>query len=372
MTEAKNIALALSGGGIRAMVFHLGVLKYLSEQNKLEEISHISTVSGGSLIVGLLLKENQMQWPTSSQYIASILPSLRKKLCTRSLMGGMFRQLLNPQNWYFLLSRANLLAGALRDEWGVTDKLIDLPTYPEWSINGTTAETGKRFRFKQKDFGDYLLGYASSKNFPLANALAVSAAFPGGIGPLVVQAESYEWKKRQWHEPIERASIVNPLYRRFHLYDGGVYDNLGLEPFFDAGKGNLKETLPPGTKLILSDAGAPLAQKFSSFKANPWRLKRVTDIMSDQSRSLRIRTFVNYIKEDSNKGTLIYIADKVTNEPTCISAEFASNFSTTLRQLTYTEFDKIFNHGYEVTKKRFIDSSESTQPKIKELKLISR
>ena len=58
MTKPNNIALALSGGGIRAMVFHLGVLKYLSEQNKLEEISHISTVSGGSLIIGLLLKEN--------------------------------------------------------------------------------------------------------------------------------------------------------------------------------------------------------------------------------------------------------------------------------------------------------------------------
>ena len=56
MTKPNNIALALSGGGIRAMVFHLGVLKYLSEQNKLEEISHISTVSGGSLIIGLLLK----------------------------------------------------------------------------------------------------------------------------------------------------------------------------------------------------------------------------------------------------------------------------------------------------------------------------
>ena len=51
MTKPNNIALALSGGGIRAMVFHLGVLKYLSEQNKLEEISHISTVSGGSFDV---------------------------------------------------------------------------------------------------------------------------------------------------------------------------------------------------------------------------------------------------------------------------------------------------------------------------------
>ena len=28
----KNISLALSGGGLRAIAFHMGVLKYLSEK----------------------------------------------------------------------------------------------------------------------------------------------------------------------------------------------------------------------------------------------------------------------------------------------------------------------------------------------------
>ena len=353
MTESTNIALALSGGGIRAMVFHLGVLKYLSEQNKLEKVSHISTVSGGSLIIGLVLKENQMQWPTSPQFIELVLPSLREKLCTKSLMGGMIRQLLKPKNWYFLLSRANLLAFALRDEWKINNKLIDLPAVPEWSINGTTAETGKRFRFKQVNFGDYILGYAPSKNFPLANALAVSAAFPGGIGPLVINAEPYEWsKRREWNEPVENASIVSPQHSSFHVYDGGVYDNLGLEPFFNMGTGILKENLPKDTKLLLSDAGAPLAQGFSLSKVNPWRLKRVTDIISDQSRALRIRTFVNYIQKDASRGSLIYIADKINESQTCSSAEFASTYPTNLNKLTYEKFDKLLSHGYEISRKR--------------------
>ena len=352
MTKPNNIALALSGGGIRAMVFHLGVLKYLSEQNKLEEISHISTVSGGSLIIGLLLKENQMQWPTSYQYTEHLLPSLRNKLCTRSLIGGMARQLLKPRNWYFLLSRANLLAFALKDEWGIDNKLVDIPIFPEWSINGTTAETGKRFRFKQKNFGDYLLGYASSKNFPLANALAVSAGFPGGIGPLVIQAESYEWKKRKtWNELEENQLTISPLYPRFHVYDGGVYDNLGLEPFFNAGRGALKESLPSKTQLIVSDASTPLEKGFSLSKINPWRLKRITDIIYDQSRALRIRAFVNYIKQDVNRGNLISIIDKINDGDICSSSEFASKFPTTLRRLTYEEFDKLLNHGYELAKK---------------------
>lgn len=42
-----NIGIALSGGGYRATVFHLGVLARLSEDNLLDQISFISTVSGG-------------------------------------------------------------------------------------------------------------------------------------------------------------------------------------------------------------------------------------------------------------------------------------------------------------------------------------
>ena len=51
----KDIALVLSGGGIRAMAFHLGVLRRMAEQGLLERVSHLSSVSGGSLIVGLVL-----------------------------------------------------------------------------------------------------------------------------------------------------------------------------------------------------------------------------------------------------------------------------------------------------------------------------
>ena len=55
----KPIALALSGGGIRAMVFHLGVMRHLAERGLLESVDKISTVSGGSLLVGLLLQQNE-------------------------------------------------------------------------------------------------------------------------------------------------------------------------------------------------------------------------------------------------------------------------------------------------------------------------
>ena len=47
-------ALCLSGGGYRAMVFHIGVLWRLYETGLLKNIKRISSVSGGSITAGQL------------------------------------------------------------------------------------------------------------------------------------------------------------------------------------------------------------------------------------------------------------------------------------------------------------------------------
>src|SRR5438270_4701255 len=49
-----GIALCLSGGGYRAMVFHLGALLRLNEVGILNRIIRISSVSGGSITAGML------------------------------------------------------------------------------------------------------------------------------------------------------------------------------------------------------------------------------------------------------------------------------------------------------------------------------
>src|SRR6476469_7466587 len=47
-------ALCLSGGGYRAMVFHVGVLWRLYQAGLLKDLARISSVSGGSITAGLL------------------------------------------------------------------------------------------------------------------------------------------------------------------------------------------------------------------------------------------------------------------------------------------------------------------------------
>ncbi len=343
----RPVALVLSGGGIRAMVFHLGVLRLLAERGMLERVTKISTVSGGSLLIGLMFQECRLAWPSSEAFLAQVYPALRSKLCSRSLQWGAARQLLRPANLRFLLSRANLLARALSEEWGITAKLTDLPRSPEWSINGTTAENGKRFRFKAAELGDYELGYAAPGNFPLVNALAVSAAFPGGFGPLTLDASKFVWKRRPWGAPIGSEAVVDIGYRRLHLYDGGVYDNLGLEPYFDAGRGRSKLS---SESIVVSDAGAPLAPGFSFGAFNMFRLKRVADIMSDQAHALRVRTFSTYLQAEPGRGAFIYIGTPLNTSGKCESAEYAARFPTTLRRLKLEEFDRLARHGYESTK----------------------
>lgn len=344
--SATPIALALSGGGVRAMVFHLGVLKLLAERQLLEHVGRVSTVSGGTLLFGLMLHETSMRWPSSAEFIASVYPRLRQRLCRRSMQWGAARQLLKPWNWQFLLSRSNLLALALREEWGIRDKLSDVPIVPEWSLNGTTAETGKRFRFKRDSMGDYTLGYASPGDFPLANAIAVSAAFPGGFGPFTLDTREYTWRRRRaWTDSADAAVPAIPEHKQLRLYDGGVYDNLGLEPIFDAGKGRTKHH---GDILIVSDASAPLKKGFSAIGLSPWRFKRLADIIGDQARALRVRTLSYYLQQAPGRGAYIYINTPVEDGDACSSAAFAAAFPTTLRRIRLAEFDALCEHGYKV------------------------
>src|SRR6266699_6318861 len=49
-----GLALCLSGGGYRAMLFHLGALWRLNELGYLPRLARISSVSGGSITAGVL------------------------------------------------------------------------------------------------------------------------------------------------------------------------------------------------------------------------------------------------------------------------------------------------------------------------------
>lgn len=341
-TPINGICLALSGGGTRAMVFHAGVLLFLSHRGLLEKITGISTVSGGSLLVGLVYKENDFSWPSSHKYSSYIHEAIKLSLCSKSMICDAISMLKEPRNFKYIFSRANLLAKALFHKWGVGCVLSDIPLHPEWSINGTTAETGKRFRFKPSSIGDYSLGYAHPKKMLLSDAMSVSAAFPGAIGPYSINTIEYNWFKRGWDEKPGKEKEVQ-LERNLRIYDGGVYDNLGLEAFFDQGRMQSKIS---NQLIICSDAGAPLKKGFSYWGMNPWRLKRVMDIISEQSRSLRVRAFMTYLLQNKNPGLYLGITSPYSGDIN--SSSHPSQYPTSLKKFSSEDFDKISDFGYKV------------------------
>ena len=46
----NRFGLALSGGGFRAVLYHLGLVRFLRDAGILSRVTHISSVSGGSVI----------------------------------------------------------------------------------------------------------------------------------------------------------------------------------------------------------------------------------------------------------------------------------------------------------------------------------
>ncbi|GBF44524.1 phospholipase, patatin family [Leptospira ellinghausenii] len=352
--EIEKISLALSGGGVRAIAFHAGLLRYLAKKGKLEQVKNISTVSGGSLLIGLIYSLNNNKFPTSEDYLARISTDLKSTLTSKSLLKtALLRLFFRMKNWINLFSRALVLADALEKCWGINGKLKELPTIPVWSINATTAETGKRFRFKGKKLGEYTLGYADVGNFPLSHALAVSAAFPGGIGPLKIRKNTFFWEKRtSWDS--DDSEITLKKNDTINLYDGGVYDNLGIEPLFDCGSQEFKtKGNEPFDYLIVSDAGFPLKTKSIPGIFNPLRFLRLFDLALDQTRALRVRSFMNFIK-NSKKGAYIYIGtysmQKNENEYAFLTNESrnkVANYPTSLSKMKTSEFDEIELQGFE-------------------------
>ncbi len=51
----KKIGLALSGGGFRASLFHLGLFRFLRAAGILSQVTHITSVSGGSIFAAHLV-----------------------------------------------------------------------------------------------------------------------------------------------------------------------------------------------------------------------------------------------------------------------------------------------------------------------------
>ncbi|MGY3138342.1 NTE family protein [Bradyrhizobium sp. USDA 4501] len=359
-----RIGLALSGGGIRAAVFHLGVLRRLASERLLENVSVASTVSGGSLVTAAIISQTGMKWPTSDEYLHSVYPQLRRRITAADLFSlkSIGWAGLAEFNLGLVRSRAAVLATMLERVWGVAGRLADLPDAPEWLINATCIDTGKNWRFSKREMGDWTFGRHYAPDVPISIAAAASAAVPYAIGAMSLALPATGW----WEtDPASRGQLrmKTPSTTRVRLWDGGAYDNMGLEAVTKPGRG-----LRSCDFLICSDAsgplrppgGSPIAALLRGGLSSP----RLFDVAGDQIRALRSRMLIADIANGTVDGVLLRMGNSVraidvksgTARPAAFydsfqsddQAELALRHPTDLKAPSEAQFDMLARHGFEI------------------------
>ena len=292
-------------------------------------------------------------WPNSAAVLQHTIPNARRLLTARGLDRACLRHvLLSP--WTLRHGRAAAVAGALRDCWGVAGSLAELPENPRWIINATCYETGKNWRFMKKRMGDYVTGYVSFPRLPISQAVAASCAVPGLVGSLKLATGRFEWFA---YDGARIPRPHAPEFRTLTLWDGGVYDNLGVEALFKP-TGGFRDGFD---FLIVSDASAPLQSEIQTLRAP----RRLLDIATDQVRGLRARAVVAHLQCNPGSGVYLKIGNteeriyREANRPTIADrihgdslgtseVQEAASMGTTLRKWTTHEYDLLFAHGYQV------------------------
>ena len=279
----EGIALCLSGGGFRATLFHAGALRRLNDLGVLSRVRTISSVSGGSIASGLLATV----WPRLQRdgdrftNLGPLFEVPLRAFCGRNIRNWpLLWGRLDPRNWPRLLSSTfsatDLLVAEYERLLGSV-RLSALPAHPRFVYCAANLETGVSFELSARSIGDYVLGYTEPGRFTVAEAVAASSSFPFAFPPLVraVDVDAFTGG-----DPKAVASGFRPG-PRVALTDGGVYDNMGLEPAWKT-----------HATVLVSDGGTPF-----EIRARPrtWlvpRLQRSFQVVANQALAVRKRWLV--------------------------------------------------------------------------------
>src|SRR3954452_23312050 len=146
----KKIGLALSGGGFRATLYHLGLLRFLRDAGILPKVTHITSVSGGSIMAAHLA----MNWDSytgspeefdraASQLLDFIRLDVRNRILRRFPMGLLVRwprRLLGLSNRQ--LTRTGLLERQYEQHLYGDKSLFELPEWPQLHLLATNLSEG--------------------------------------------------------------------------------------------------------------------------------------------------------------------------------------------------------------------------------------
>lgn len=334
--KGQKVGLALSGGGFRASLFHLGVLARLAELDVLRHIEVLSCVSGGSIVgahyyleLRQLLQKNADNEIKKVDYVALIdqmtttfLRGVQQNLRTRIVLNPWFSlKMLWRQSYSQTLRLGELfeeqLYAKVKDgEGGKPRWLNEMAIVPRdhegkpyadfhpnkynWSrrnkvpaliLNATTLNTGNAWQFTATYMGEPRMGdeltdgsdrlrrfYYNRKDTPreykkVRLGCAVAAsACVPGLFEPVSFPGLYE-KKPENANKAEKITV--------QLVDGGVYDNQGVESLLEQNC----------TRILMSDASGQLDVNDEPGAGRISALFRATSILQNRVRNTLYRNY---------------------------------------------------------------------------------
>ena len=324
-----GIALCLSGGGYRAMLFHLGALWRLNEAGFLPRLDRISSVSGGSMTNGALaLAWDRLDFDENGvgrRFEEALVEPLRRAAGKTIDIWAMVLGILLPGsigNWYARLLKRNLLGRAT---------LQDIPDRPHFVFNATNLHSAVLWRSTKPFMRDYRVGEIKTPTIDLATAVAASGAFPPLLSPVTLKPKPNEWT------PRSGLDLQRPPFT-------GVYDNLGLETAWKRYR-----------TVLISDGGGHIGGK-PDLKGD-WihQTIRFVGVIDSQVRALRKRQaiggFVRGDREGTYWGIRSHIADYRLEDalpcPPDQTLELART-PTRLKSMDRVVQERLINWGYAV------------------------
>lgn len=378
--DEERFGLALSGGGSRAIAFHLGCLRALSDLGLLGRVKVLSTVSGGS-VIGALYAANRDPFPVFEERVRAHLargfvrPAIRKVFTTTEGLRALYcLALLLPTNLFLstISTAGGLLVGVLppaqRTLWRpeklhapfrrfasrttilrrVFDEdvfdgqcLRDLPEdAPLLIVNAADLRTGSAFYFSQESSGSWRLGELADRDVSLAHAVTASAAYP-----LLLPAldEIMPFNKKDGTRRDERVSLT----------DGGVYDNLGLAPLWPDRDPKVSLNVRAVDTIICCRAGYGL--RFDPpTQFLPARMKSVFYCIHDRAQNAATKRLFDLLEMKRLKSVLMpYLGQSDSRlmypPDDLVTREEAFNYPTDFSGMSDDWIDRISRRGEQLT-----------------------
>jgi len=346
-----GIALCLSGGGYRAMLFHLGALWRLNELAYLPRLARISSVSGGSIVAGVL----GLKWPRLSFDGGGVAAAFQSEVVApvRDLAGRTIDAADILKGIFLPGSISDRVANSYRDRLFGTATLQDLPETPRFVINATNVQSGALWRFSKPFMADWKVGVIRNPTVELAVAVAASSAFPPVLSPARLKLDPGSF------DPNSGQGLQQPPYTtEAVLTDGGVYDNLGLETAWK----NYRTVL-------VSDGGGHIAPEPEPHSDWARHALRINDLIDNQVRDLRQRQLIGSFNAGERTGTYWATRSDIAKYPApgALPCPFAATeqlaaVPTRLSHIDDDVQERLINWGYAICDAAMRVRVESSAP----------